>query len=50
MTLICKPKGKGNWSPITMAIEGKRAGPLLFRVGSTFFLGGGTFRICRVLP
>lgn len=47
--LILKPKGRGNWSPVTVDIKGQRAGPLLFRVGTYVLLGGVTFRIHKVL-
>lgn len=48
--LILKPKGRGRWTPITMAIEGPRASPLLIRAGQLITLGGVVWRICRVLP
>jgi hypothetical protein len=48
--LVLKPKGRGNWAQITLAIEGKRASPLLIRAGQLLTLGGIVFRICRVLP
>lgn len=48
MILMCRPKGRGNWAPIVLAIEGKRANPLLIRVGQTLSLGGITFRICSI--
>lgn len=48
--LILKPAGRGNWTPLTMAIEGARAAPLLVRVGQTMVLGGVTFKISKVLP
>lgn len=46
--LTLKPKGRGNWTAIVMAIEGRRASPLLIRVGQTIELGGVVWRICRV--
>lgn len=48
MTLVLKPKGRGNWAPMVVTLEGPRAQPLLFRVGSTIVLAGLTFRICEV--
>ena len=48
--LILRPKGRGNWTPITMAIEGARAAPLLVKVGALVTLGGITWRIARILP
>ena len=50
MILVCRPKGRGNWAPLYMAVEGKRADPLLVRVGQTFALGGIVFRICSIQP
>lgn len=48
MTLVLKPKGRGNWSALTVRIDGARAQPLLFRVGSFIELAGFTYRICKV--
>lgn len=48
--LVLKPQGKGNWTPLMVAIEGPRASPLLIRVGQLLPLGGVVWRICRVLP
>lgn len=48
--LICKPRGRGNWKSIVVAVEGERASPLLVRAGQLFTLGGVIFRICKVLP
>lgn len=48
--LVLKPKGRGNWASLTVAIEGKRASPLLIRVGQTFQLGGVVWRIAKVMP
>ena len=50
MTLILVPPGRGRWSPLTVAIEGDRAAPLLFRVGQRIELGGVLFRIQKVMP
>lgn len=49
MTLILKPKGRGNWSPITIEVTGRRALPLLIQRGQTMTLGGLVWRICRVI-
>lgn len=46
--LVLKPKGRGNWSPLRVTVEGKRASPLLFRVGQILLLAGVTFRVCEV--
>lgn len=48
MTLVLKPAGRGNWSATLVEITGKRASPLLFRVGQLLPLGGVTFRVCEV--
>lgn len=48
VTLTLRPRGRGNWSTLTMQLDGDRAQPLLFRVGSTVVLAGVTFRICKV--
>lgn len=48
MTLILKPKGKGNWSTVDVIISGAHALPLLFQVGQTISMGGLVWRICRI--
>jgi hypothetical protein len=48
--LILRPRGKGNWAPLVLAIEGRRASPLLIRVGQLVTLGDLVFRISKVLP
>lgn len=48
--LILKPKGRGNWAAVTVAIEGARVTPLSIAVGQLLTLGGVVWRICRVLP
>lgn len=50
MTLILKPRGKGNWSPLIVVIEGQRAAPILVRRGQLIPLGGVTYRIVEVKP
>jgi hypothetical protein len=51
MTLVCKPRGRGNWRTVTLAIDGSHVLlPMLVRAGQTFSLGGVVFRICRVMP
>jgi hypothetical protein len=47
--LLLKPKGRGNWAVLTMALEGIAVRPLLFPVGGTIVLAGITFRICKVI-
>jgi hypothetical protein len=46
--LVLKPVGRGNWSALRVTLDGTRAQPLLFRVGSTIELAGLLFRICEV--
>lgn len=48
--LVLRPVGRGNWTPIILALEGKRIAPLLLRVGDRLPLGGVTYRIAKVLP
>lgn len=48
--LILRPKGRGNWSPAVLTIEGKRATPLLIRRGHEIVIGGVTYRVSKVLP
>lgn len=52
MTLILRPPGRGNWSPITVTFEGARAQALaLFvRPGLFMTIGPDLFRICEVRP
>lgn len=50
MILILKPRGRGRWNAVTLAIEGQRASPLLIRAGQLLTLGGVIFRICKVMP
>lgn len=50
MTLILKPKGRGNWTPLVVTIQGERATPLLINRGQTLQLGGVTYRIHKVPP
>lgn len=48
--LILRPKGRGNWKPLVVAIEGERASPLLVKVGQLLTLGGIVYRIAKVFP
>jgi hypothetical protein len=48
--LILRPPGRGNWAPVILAIEGKRAAPLLVRVGDLIPLAGQVFRVAKVMP
>lgn len=46
--LFLKPKGRGNWKQLVLAIEGAHLPFLTVRAGDLVQLGGITFRICRV--
>lgn len=46
--VILKPVGRGNWTPVTLTVEGRHAAPLTVRVGDRLVLGGVTFRVCGV--
>lgn len=48
--LVVKPKGPGNWRPVTLTIEGPRFDAVTIRPGHTFELGGIVWRVCKVLP
>lgn len=48
--LVLRPKGRGNWKPLVLAIEGRDVGTLLIRRGQEIALGGITWRISKVLP
>ena len=48
MTLTLKPVGRGNWTTITMTVEGDRAAPLLVKVEDTITIGGVVFRITEI--
>lgn len=48
VTLVLKPRGRGNWRSMTMVLEGERGG-LFIRAGQFLFLGGVTWRIAKVI-
>lgn len=48
MTLIVKPKGRGNWMPRTWTIEG--IGMAHLRPGMVLEMGGVWWRVCEVRP
>ena len=50
MKLILRPPGRGNWAPLIVAIEGKRAAPMLVRKDQRIELGAVVYRIAKVLP
>ena len=49
MILTLKPIGRGNWSTLTLRLDGTRAQPLLVRVGELINLAGVTWRVCEVM-
>jgi hypothetical protein len=50
MTLVLKPRGRGNWRAVRVMLDGARHLPLMFSVGDLVSLGGVRWRICAVLP
>jgi hypothetical protein len=50
LTLILRPRGRGNWSAVTVHLTGRRMEPLLVHRGATFALGGITWRVVEVRP
>lgn len=48
MTLILKPPGRGNWSPMVIDYRGPRLLPMLIERGALIVLGGVTFRVLEV--
>jgi hypothetical protein len=54
VTLLIKPCGRGNFSAVTMTLEGKHAGVFAFmhglQVGARFDLAGVTWRVMEVRP
>lgn len=47
--LVLRPKGRGNWTPLVITLDGQRATPLLIRRGQEIAIGGITFRISKVI-
>lgn len=50
MTLVLRPVGRGNWTPLVLRIEGHRATPILVAKNDRLQLGGITFRVVEVRP
>ncbi len=50
MTVVCKPCGPGNWSPMRLVYVGPQMAPFTVAVGERFELGGVRWRVCEVLP
>lgn len=49
MTLVCKPKGKGNWNVYLITID-RDVDFVNFRVGMTLPFGPWIFRVVEVRP
>lgn len=50
MTLILRPRGRGNWKPCTLVVTGPRAQSLFVQRGQFLFFGGVHWRIAEVRP
>jgi hypothetical protein len=48
--LILRPIGRGNWTPLIVAVEGKRAAPMLVHLNNRLPIGGVVYRVAKVLP
>lgn len=49
MTLVLKPKGRGNWAPLRVTFEGKHAGVIDdLLAAKTVTLGGIVWRVIAV--
>ncbi|MFN6993724.1 MAG: hypothetical protein ACK4PH_05930 [Aquincola tertiaricarbonis] len=48
MTVLLKPVGPGNWTPMTLSYDGRHTAPLLWKVGERVQLGGVVWRVCRI--
>lgn len=48
MTVVCKPTGRGNWSPLCLTYDGPQMAPFVVRVGEVFNLAGIRWRVCEV--
>jgi hypothetical protein len=50
MTVVLKPPGRGNWTPLRIDYTGPQVLPLLVRVGECITLAGVVFRVVEVRP
>ena len=48
--VICKPVGRGNWSPLRLECSGPQLAPFTVAVGERFSLGGVMWRVCGAEP
>lgn len=49
MTVLLKPLGRGNWTPMRLEYAGQQLVPLFVRVGAVMEFGGLKWRVCQVL-
>lgn len=50
MTVLCKPIGRGRWTPMLLTYAGPQLAPFTVRLGERFTMGGVTWRVCEVRP
>jgi hypothetical protein len=50
VTIVVKPIGPGNWTPMLLQYAGPQLAPFTVAVGERFTLGTVTCRICEVRP
>jgi len=48
LTVVLKPPGRGNWTPLVIEYSGPQVLPLLVRVGECITLAGVVFRVVEV--
>lgn len=48
MTIVAKPVGPGNWTPMLLTYAGPQLAPFTVVVGERFTLGERLWRICEV--
>jgi hypothetical protein len=48
MTIVARPIGPGNWTPMTLTYRGKQTAPFLAVVGERFTVAGVTWRVVEV--
>ena len=48
MTLLCRPKGRGNWTVIPVVLPGTHADFFAFRPGMTLTIGARVLRVVEI--
>lgn len=48
MTLLCRPKGRGNWTVIPMVLPTTHADFFAFRKGMTVTIGARVLRVVEI--